>query len=510
MENQNQNTNSKGEAPISPNIEKKESGLSTGNIPEENLSNKEEVSKQREIPREPEEKIKESEPIKITPPPLKAPEKETKTITTKKETNIKGIIIIVSIIISVIVIAALAVYFYLANYRKVPLTIKSNQEIIDLVIGENEYKNVSSPHIIKLLPGEYSVSVSREDFFPITKTVNVDALGGDSELEFQLIEKQSIEKIFDKEVFYSVYDDKTNSFLYFSGDEEGDLFLNEYDLDSREETTLTDRGIVNIQNDSVVWSPSFKQVIVKVSNSPVDNLFPFIEDYGTGVDINWIINLERRDLVNITTKHLHPTIKDVSFSPTGEKIFYFFKNDAERTLAMANNDGSDFERIVQLKNLEFDPDVVWSPDGDKIAIYISDGQRESGEESYDLYIYSISKREITKITDDGLSYEALFSPSGEKILYKSGGNIWAYDFAQGEGSNINLEVETSTENCIWLDDQNIITSNKEGLWQIMIGGERKMLDYKKDTLPNNIKSIKLGVNEVFLISDSGIYQITFK
>lgn len=493
--------------PISPNIEATPSGdkkLSTG-------------AEQKEV----------GPPT--TPPPIKKPlvtppdeEKGQKTIQPQaiskkpssggfvsKKKNVRLLIIIGSVVLAIAIIAVGA-FYYFSSFYKISLTITSNEQSLDLEIEGKKYKNVSAPYTIKLKSGTYKINASKEDFFDLEKTIEVNTLEGKQELVFELVEKQSITKIFDREIFYPAYNKELASFLFFNRNEEG-YSLSEYDLTKREETSLA-TGNITDNIDKVSWSPTYRQVIIKKDNlfQEKDNLLPYLEQYGEGVKINWSLNLERKDLVNIITKHFHPAIKNISFSPEGDRIIYFFENDEERTLAVSTSDGSNFERIVQLKNLAFDPDVIWSPDGSRVAIFISVGEgKEAKEDESDVYIYSFEERNIIRITDDGLSYGALFSPEGDKLLYESSNSIRLYDLNKNEAeAALNLEIVSSLEKSAWLDNQTFAVLDQEGgLWKVNASGERNLFDYKKATMPGNVKKIFAADGKIFLISSSGIYEL---
>jgi len=500
MNNTNINPNKEFKSPISPDIKPKAPDLSTGRGPQEPVLKT----------KEPTPPAKPKEPTKAPlPPKPPQPALEKKPPLPKKKINIKQIITIASIAFVLLAAIITAAYFYLSYLRTIPLTITSNQKSVNLKIDEKEYKNISIPYTVKLKAGKYEITVSKEGFFPLAKTVELDLLTGSQELVFDLQEKQPITKIFDKEIFYPVYDKETSSFLYFAKEEKG-YTLNEYNLEKREETVLTDGIIANIEK--VVWSPTHKQLIVKIINSsePKENFIPFIEEYGEGIRVNWLLNLERKDLVKITKKHFHPSIKNIYFSPEGDKIVYFFNNNVIRTLAVANSDGSNFKNIVQLKNLAFEPDIVWSPDGERVAIFISAGeQKESPEKASDIYIYSFAERNVSRITDDGVSYGALFSPEGEKLLYESSNNIWLYDFArQEEEAAVNLEIASALEKCVWMNNETMaVLDTDNNLWAVKTSGEKNLFNYKKTTMPEEVKRVLADENKLFLISARGIYEL---
>ena len=490
--------------PISPNITAKPGELSTGRL--------------ESFAPTPEAKPAPSPEAPIPPQQVevkKAPAKEKKSF---KLPNIlpsispklaKKIALIGGIVIVAGAIVFLGAYFYLTKMRGIPVTILSDQEVVNLTLDGNKTSNIPVPHILNLKVGKHTIIVDKDGFMPQEEIIEIGATDKSKEITFNLTEKAALAKILDKEVFYPTYNKATDSFFYFAKNETGGYLLYEYDVANQKETALTSATISDIER--VVWSPHFKEVVVKTINKKQDgSLFPFLEKYGEGAKINWILSLDRADLVNVTVKNLDPAIKNVSFSPQGDKIVYYFQNDIERSLAVANNDGSEFERIVKLQSFEFDANVVWSPDSEEVAIF-ADKIDETGEKRSDVYLYSFSAKEVRKITDhDVSSFGALFSPDSKNILYSSGGSLWVYNKAEeGDGTSSDLRISADLDKCSWFNNEKVIAYSQEGkLLELNVNGTQRVLDYKESSLPKEIKNILIGSNKIFIVAKDGIYELT--
>jgi hypothetical protein len=421
----------------------------------------------------------------------------------------KILIIVTSSVLALAIIAGVAYYFISTN-RRVPVTITTNQQGFDIVIDKKEYKNVNSPYTIPLSKGKHTIVVKKQDFATLTKSLDVSLIKSSYALSFELSIYQQIEKIMEKEIFFAAYNKELNSLSYFDKTDAG-YGLKEFDLTGQQEVSLIE-GIKQVNKAS--WSPTFRQLDAKTTNSTDSQggQIPFIDKYGDGTKVNWVINLDRKDLVSITMKDLNPSIKNVCFNPAGDKIAYLFQNDITKELAIANTDGSNFESLAKFKTIEFEPDVVWSSDGKRIAVFANtENGVASNAKEINVFAYNFETRGVTKLTTDGVSTGALFSPEGSKLLYQSGNSIWLYDFnaKNGEGATFDLKLQANLANCAWVDDQSFVALSSEdnALYNIKTSGIKDNVNYQINTLPANIKSVLFGNGKIYLMNNDGVYQL---
>ncbi|MBI2448268.1 hypothetical protein HYV44_01770 [Candidatus Microgenomates bacterium] len=413
----------------------------------------------------------------------------------------KKILLILGAIVAGIILV-LAIWLGIAYFRAATVEISVNENGFDVLLDQRKIAtNVNSPHKIKVKPGKHTIAIVKEDFFSSSENVEVTGTAGKKTLVFSLSAKQTIGKILDKEIFFPAYDKITNSLLYFDKQESG-YFINNYNLDTQTETVLTTKPIASIE--SVSWSPTYKQLIVKTTNSLAlqNGLLNYLPEHGEGTKISWLINLERVDLVNISVKNYRPSLVNIAFSPQGDKIGYFFKSAEEKTIASADLDGSNFVRILMLATLEFEPAILWSPDGLNVAIFNPDSQSPG-----DIFLFSFASRLSTKVTNDGKGNEVGFSPDGKMILYRSNNQLWWAETADSDKTQ-SLGTDGHVNTSSWLDNERLVVANNNELWKVKISGEKEALDYKKSSLPGNIKNILLGTGILLLVNDQGVFSFS--
>jgi len=467
-------------------------------------------------------------PISSPPIPAKEPtpaspvkealkkEEKAKAVMAKKAANPKLKKNLIAAAVAVFLLALIggtAYYFYSVN-KKIPVTVSVNQPDISLLVDGVEYKNINSPYPLILPRGSHTITARKEGFADLQKTIDVSPTQGSYNLSFELSAYQKIEKIHDKELFFAAYNKELDSLSYLEK-AEGGYNLEEFSFPKMENIIMVKKII---QINKVAWSPTFRQLAIKVTNSASSQgtQIPFLAKYSEGTKINWIVNLNREDLVNITAKDLPPAIKNISFNPEGNKIAYLFQDEANKDLEIANIDGSNPERLVQFKTINFEPDVAWSPDGKRIAIFAN---TENGAQSVagevNVYAYNFEMRSISKLTEDGISTGALFSPDGNKLLYQSGNNIMLYDFNAAEGAGIvDLKLQGSLDNCSWVGNQNFValSSSDNVLYEVKASGAKDVINYQKETLPGNIKSVLYGIGKgiIYLLNNEGVYQLVME
>ena len=101
------------------------------------------------------------------------------------------------------------------------------------------------------------------------------------------------------------------------------------------------------------------------------------------------------------------------FSPDGSKVAFERKNkiSGDTNLYIFDRDSKTEDKVKTPDGRSFDP--VWSPDGESI-VYT---HRVPGDD-YDLYKTDLASSEITQLTErDGNEYAPVFSPDGNQIAY---------------------------------------------------------------------------------------------
>lgn len=422
----------------------------------------------------------------------------------------KKIIAILVAVLLLVILGGGAYYFITAN-REIPVNITLSQAGVTLFVDGKQYDNIASPHKVMLKKGAHTITARKDGFADLQKTLTISATQNSLDLSFTLTGYQTIEKIYAQEVFFPAFSKDLNSLFYLTKGDKA-YSLKQLSLDNQKEDSLLENITAGISK--VSWSPTFRQVDLKVLNSDqsTDLSLPYLEKYGSGTKVNWVVNLERKDLVSITAKDLHPSIKNITFNPDGNKIAYLFQNDTAKELAIANIDGTNFETLVQFKTIDFEPDVAWSPDGRKLAIFANmENGMQSNAKEVNIYIYDFETRNVSKITEDGTSTGAVFSPDSKKLIYQSGRNLWLYDLESKDNATaaLDLKLQGDLLTCSWVDGENFVALSSEdgSLQKVKTSGIKESINYQKVSLPSGIKSVIYGNQKVYLINNDGIYQL---
>jgi len=439
--------------------------------------------------------------------------KNEKKITGPKPAKVrtKNLIIGIAVGLALLAIIGVGVYYFVFLKKSASVNITASQTSVSLNIDGVDYPNVTSPYLIKLSKGSHQVTAGKEGFASMAKTLNIISTTQTYTVSFDLLPYPSATKILTKAVLFPAYGKDLKSLFYFDKLDNGEYALKEFDLAAQKEVTQIDTmGEVT----KVAWSPTYRQLAIKVINSTKDKeaTLPYLSQYPEGTKVNWIVNLERTDLINTTKKDLHPSVKNITFNPNGDKIAYLFQNETTRVLGVANYDGSNFDKLMEFKTIEFEPDVVWSPDGNRIAIFSNqETDAASQAKNPNVYTYNFDARNVIQVSNDGVSYGALFSPDGSKLAYISGNNVMIYDFSKGASASTGLAA--SLANCSWLDNQTIlIATNDKSIFKLGLNANpitKDEVGYQKDSV-GVIQNIFSDGNTLYLFANDGVYQLSIE
>ena len=107
------------------------------------------------------------------------------------------------------------------------------------------------------------------------------------------------------------------------------------------------------------------------------------------------------------------------YSPDGSKIAFVSDRSGRVQIHVMNSDGTGVKQITNFTN-DYNTfgSPVWSPDGKKLAIGLTDYTLP--EPKADIYVMSSSGSGIAKVTTDGnTNGDPTFSPNGERIAFAS-------------------------------------------------------------------------------------------
>lgn len=425
---------------------------------------------------------------------------------------LKNKTILYSIIgVAVAILVGVGGFFgYKAIFAKNTLVVSANQSGFNISVDGQETKGVNPPYTIKVAKGEHKITASKEGFNAISKTIIVNASKTTLALEFSPV--ISAEKIYGQEVFFPALNTQLKNLIFFVKTEKG------YDIRELDPATKKENPIIEglPKPEKVSWSPTFRQLALKIINSEKNNETPikFNSDFGEGALANWIVDLDRKDLINISSTPLNPVIKNITFNPDGNLIGYFFKNDLTKKIAYANTDGKDYKNLVDIVTLKFDPDVLWSPDGNRISIFPETGSGASSKATDpDVFVYNFQTKNSANISNDKLSAGALFSTDGAYLAYQSGNKVFLTNLDKKETTNeeksLDTGVETSISNCMWIDGKTLIAyspASREVI-KIKTNGTKEVVSFNKDSVSGEVKGLFYQSGYIYLVTKTGIYKI---
>lgn len=189
------------------------------------------------------------------------------------------------------------------------------------------------------------------------------------------------------------------------------------------------------KTSNILWSPDKTSLIYSSINSAGVSRAAHL-DLGTGL-----------------TSLLHPSIRSISFSPSGEKIAYHFFDEetGEGNISISEPDGENFVVIAKTRLPSIK--ISW-PQANIISFYT----QTSADEITDLFLLNTDTRQLKKVLESKKGLDALWSPGGRYLLYSSFEDgrlaLMATDTLNWTASF--LDVATFASKCAWNDSESFI------------------------------------------------------
>ncbi len=236
-----------------------------------------------------------------------------------------------------------------------------------------------------------------------------------------------IENPLNEEILGAVTGPGGNLYYYSVSDEE----LKRASFEGKDKTTLLSNlpGVV----ERVLWSPERDQVLIALRQ---------------GGALRW----HHSDIATKSLTPLKPAISRVAWSQNGEQIYYQFTNaNGERSLDMANPNGSNFSTITQMGTIDHFIESI--PLSGRVAFWT----RPTGLET--TILESIDKNGSDKkvLLTNRYGADYLWSPNGKHILFSStrerGSSTLSLSLMNENGGEIrDLGIPTLVSKAVWAKD----------------------------------------------------------
>lgn len=184
----------------------------------------------------------------------------------------------------------------------------------------------------------------------------------------------------------------------------------------------------------IIWSPKRDKVLLLLKQENGQALWHFA------------------DLATKTLTPLKPEISRLSWNNLGDKIFYQYTapNTDDRTLNVANPDGTGWKKIASLENDSF---VAAIPGSASVSFW----NRPSALEKTSFESVSLSGESRQILLSDKFGADYLWSPDGEKVLVsvsaeKGGGDILLSVMNGNGGEFHSLSIPTLVSKAVWSKD----------------------------------------------------------
>lgn len=154
--------------------------------------------------------------------------------------------------------------------------------------------------------------------------------------------------------------------------------------------------------------------------------------------------------------------EDFTFSPDSEQLVSksMGSDPYSRTLVVTNANGSQAEAIAILGNNADEVELTWSPN-DTVVAFSETGSSQSAFGRQEIYLIDKNGDANNALIVEGSNFEAIWSPSGNGILYSVADparndrpSLW---YSSADGSNRQeLSVETWVEKCTFKSETSVI------------------------------------------------------
>lgn len=425
----------------------------------------------------------------------------------------RRLIFIIFVIFFIITIPVLLIHTagYRYNFKKTKfektgsLLINTKTKNVSLMVNNDYIKNGDEFRINNILPGEYLVKLTKENYFDWGKKIIVKSELTSFIKDVRLFEKNLPTNYINKNIssIYPSNDNKKIAYIY-KEDSQYSLWIVDSEADNKKELFKTKEKIEDIR-----WSPSADKIIVEI-----ESLFKIFDIKGEEIKIP-----------------LSAPLKILYWDEKNNNIIYALKNNSiykidilyqnYSTAYILDAPISDF-RIYQnnlytIQNYELNQVDLKSNNSITIPLERKDYIINSTENGKIYLTSSKGKMQIfdlpltAKSTPSLLINATNFNLIGNNLLYYNDFELWTYDFITGQKELI-TRMGTEIKKAVWLN------SNRNILFTT--NGEIKIIELDKRDNRQITELIKfenidnLFLNDKFIIffignvnNNYGLYQL---
>jgi Tol biopolymer transport system component len=218
--------------------------------------------------------------------------------------------------------------------------------------------------------------------------------------------------------------------------------------------------------------------VISPTASPSGDLVAAFAVTGGDLDIILFDALRRRPIRNLTkgyTDEYQYLIaqhviaqgrmgRDLAFSPDGNRLAFFAKREAGRSLVLFDLLAKKIERKIDMQ-VEQQHAPAWSPDGRRVAFSANKDGR------FDIFVYDLESNTISNLTEDDLYDGApVFAPDGKTLVYsakvgKDYAQLFELDLANPKQRRRITHGEWSDKDAVFSSDGNRLyfTSDRTGI-----------------------------------------------
>lgn len=385
---------------------------------------------------------------------------------------------------------------------------------VNIVIDQKLTKDNINDLTVSLKAGPHIIQVTKEGFLDWEREIEL-AAGETATISVVLEPIPNLELVLDSTNITFPQLIRKDQLLGFWDSASG---FKAIDLTTKEIISLF--GIQLVVPQKIIWSPTGAAIVklagIKHLSNMLDNrgvkgrYIPLGESPQQGPTLSngittWLLDSDRRTSTGLQPILLSENIRDVSFSPDGTQIIYFYEAaDGEKSVVMADNiDGSAWIRVATSVSA-INPTVIWL-NSDRYVLLLDDvGVKDK--------LLDMLNGDLSEIMPDRIpGTPVVESPTGDKILYVAN-TAGGYKLAVWNilDQKIDQTFDQLVSAFTWeSDDMVIVATPDNNFWYWGLDGTTKPLKFVSSLgtiVPRNLIYSRL-LQKLFILEETRIFSI---